>query len=195
MATFEIAYGITKRIEGGWHGGTGANSSDRGGETYKGIARKIWPNWTGWQRIDFLRNQNLFPMNLENDQLLQALVPQFYQKEFWNILRLSDIKSQAIANELFDTSVNVGSRQGALWLQRSLNLLNRGQKSWRDIQVDGIIGNGTLGVVNGLNEADTKSLFNILNGYQARHYIDLAEKDPRQEDFIRGWFTRVELMR
>lgn len=195
MAVFEIAYGITRQNEGGWHGGTGANSADRGGETFKGIARRLWPNWAGWTFVDDFKGKKGFPNNALNDYELSRMVRNFYRSEFWSVNRLDDIRSQAIANEMFDTGVNVGTRQSALWLQRSVNILNRNGTSWRDITVDGVIGNITLGVVNGLSTTDTTALFNLLNIYQGAHYLNLAERDKTQEAFIRGWVTRVEVMR
>ena len=195
MASFEIAYGITRQHEGGWHGATGTNSADRGGETYKGIARKFWSSWAGWTFVDDFKTQKGFPQNAYDDFDLNRMVRTFYKREFWDRNRLDDVRSQEIANEMFDTGVNTGLRQGALWLQRSINLLNRNERSWKDIKVDGIIGNITLGRVNALSISDTTALFNLLNIFQGAHYLSLAEKDKTQQEFMRGWLQRVELMR
>lgn len=194
-ANFNIAYSITRQNEGGWHGGTGANSADRGGETFKGIARKIWGSWQGWAVIDRLRSQQGFPNNALNNPQLNQMVKDFYMREFWNRLRLGEFNSQAVANEMFDTAVNVGVGTAANWLQRSLNLLNRNQRSWPDMQVTGVVGPITLQRVNSLSTLDTNALFNLLNIFQGQHYINISERDRTQEEFMRGWLTRVELMR
>jgi lysozyme family protein len=196
MANFEIAYGITRKHEGGWHGATGVNSADRGGETFKGIARRIWPQWEGWAVLDRFRNQQGFPRNAENDAQLTTMVRNFYRINFWDVNRLSEINSQAIANEMFDTGVNVGSRTAVLWLQRALNVLNRNGRTWQDINPPtGVVGPITLGIVNRLSAVDTKHLFNVLNIIQGHHYIAIAERDRTQEEFMRGWLERVDLMK
>jgi lysozyme family protein len=195
MVEFDISYSITRRNEGGWHGATGANSADRGGETFKGIARRIWPNWEGWKLVDMYKEFKDFPRNAVNDPDLAQLVRRFYKREFWDANRLGDLRSQPIANEMFDTGVNVGVRQSALWLQRSVNLLNRAQTSWQNISDDGVIGPQTLRTVNFLNREDSVALFNLLNVMQGAHYVNLARQDPSQEHFVRGWLQRVELMR
>lgn len=195
-ANFDKAYNITREHEGGWHGATGVNAADRGGETFKGIARRIWPQWRGWVIIDGFKTRVGFPNNALNDPQLNALVREFYRVEFWDRNRLGEFRSQAIANELFDTGVNVGVRPAAIWLQRALNVLNRNGKSWRDIDPPtGVIGPITLGIVNSLSPRDTNHLFDVLNIIQGHHYLALAERDRTQQEFMRGWLGRVELMR
>lgn len=194
-ANFNIAYNITRQNEGGWHGATGANAADRGGETFKGIARRIWPNWSGWALVDGFKNRPGFPNNALNDPQLSQLVRDFYRAEFWDRIRLGEFRSQPIANELFDTAVNVGNASAVNWLQRSLNIMNRNQRSWPDMQVTGIVGPITLQRVNSLSATDNSALFNLLNVFQGQHYLSLCERDRTQEEFIRGWLGRVELMR
>ena len=53
MAKFSEAEKITCKNEGGYAN----NPSDNGGETYAGIARKFWPNWSGWAKIDAIKKQ------------------------------------------------------------------------------------------------------------------------------------------
>ena len=44
MADFKVAFAKTIRFEGGYVN----HKADKGGETYKGIARNFWPKWKGW---------------------------------------------------------------------------------------------------------------------------------------------------
>jgi lysozyme family protein len=195
MADFRISYAITKRIEGGYHNGQGDNSHDRGGETFKGIARLRHPEWNGWSIVDRMKGQAGFPNNALNNSELQGLVWDFYKRGFWDVNRLDDLKSQAIANEVFDTGVNMGERIAATFLQRAVNYLNRGQRNFNDLKVDGNIGNVTLGTVNSLSQADTLHLFNLMNILQGSRYIEIMDRNESQEVFIRGWLERVELMK
>lgn len=194
-AEFLPAYNITRQNEGGYHNATGVNSADRGGETFKGIARKAWPGWLGWKIIDAMKIGPGFPQVALEDETLSKLVRGFYQRHFWDINRLTEISNQAIANELFDTGVNVGSVTAARWLQRACNYLNRNQRSWPNLKVDGMIGPITLSRVNALSAVDQRHLFDVLNIMQGMHYLNIIDRDPSQEVFLRGWISRVELIR
>ena len=48
MADFNKAYKATMGHEGGYVD----DPADKGGETYKGIARRYNPGWGGWKQID-----------------------------------------------------------------------------------------------------------------------------------------------
>jgi lysozyme family protein len=195
MNEFNIAYDITRRIEGGYHAGTGVNQNDRGGETFKGIARRFWANWRGWAIIDHLKKSPGFPQTAERNPQLNQFVRDFYKVNFWDPLRLDQVKFQPVQNELFDTAVNCGVSTAARFFQRALNFMNRGGKSFKDLTVDGKIGPQTLLTFAALNDKDKKTLFNVLNVLQGGHYLAIMERDPGQEDFLRGWFDRLELMK
>ncbi|MDX2189374.1 MAG: glycosyl hydrolase 108 family protein [Bacteroidota bacterium] len=77
MATFEQA--LTKVLKN--EGGYANNPSDPGGETYKGIARKIFGKWDGWVNIDAKKRNPNFRNLLESDPDLQAKVKHFYKSE------------------------------------------------------------------------------------------------------------------
>lgn len=195
MADFNIAYRITKENEGGYHNGGGVNSNDTGGETFKGIARRMHPSWPGWVLVDQAKRTSGFPMTALRDELINKMVMEFYKKIFWDVNRLDDLISQPIANELFDTGVNMGTGIASMFLQQGVNYLNRNQKGFRDLAVDGKIGNMTLATVNSLSTLDSKYLFNLLNIMQGARYLEIMDKNTSQEDFIRGWLQRVEIMR
>lgn len=195
MEDFNIAYDITRKTEGGWHNANGVNSADRGLETFKGIARKYWGTWKGWVIIDALKSKPGFPGTALADPVLNQLVREFFKVNFWEPLRLSQIKNQAIKNELFDTAVNIGVNPAGKMLQRSINYLNRNQKNWQDIEVDGKIGPKTLLTLSAMIELDQRHVFNLLNILQGAHYVGILDRERSQEDFIRGWMERVELMK
>jgi len=118
MADFKQAFKDTSSNEGGYSN----NSSDSGGETYRGIARKWHPDWKGWTRIDAIK-QRLSITNtldcdngtrrklesaLEADEELSTLVQEFYKQNYWDTLNLDNEVSQQVANKLFDVAVNMG---------------------------------------------------------------------------------------
>ncbi|MHB8580959.1 MAG: glycoside hydrolase family 108 protein [Ignavibacteriaceae bacterium] len=180
------------------------NPKDKGGYTYKGISRAKHPSWKGWRIIDsVLISLSVAPRDIKkrvkldevfNSNLpLNRLVEDFYRTEFWNKIQGDLLPSQLIADELFDTSVNLGVSAASEILQHTINLLNKNGTIYPDIIVDGIIGNQTLTILNKCIAANgEKLIFNLLNIYQAKKYIEIMERDHSQEIFI-GWFTRIEI--
>ena len=132
---------------------------------------------------------------LNKNEALQNLVFNFYRTEFWNKIQGDLLPSQLIADELFESSINLGVPAASEILQRSVDLLNRNISLYPDIAVDGIIGNQTLEALKKCLAANGKKLiYNLLNFYQAKHYIEIMEKDHTQEIFI-GWFSRIEIQK
>jgi lysozyme family protein len=192
MANFDNAYNITLGHEGGYVN----NPVDKGKETYKGISRKYHPNWPGWVIIDAAKSMPTFPKALYTNPVLDKLTKDFYKDTFWDTFQGDLIPSQVIANELFDTGVNMGQDDAVRFLQRSLNALNRRGKLYPNISVDGKFGNNTLkSLKDCLSLGDELLLYKMINTLQGVHYIERTEEDESQEDFTRGWFNRVEFIK
>jgi len=192
MADFKTSYNITLGHEGGYSN----DPVDAGGETYKGITKRYETNWIGWNIIDKYRNNSNFPRCLDDDMELQDAVMQVYKRKYWDVFWGDRIQNQDIANEMFDTGVNMGTGRGIKFLQKSLNLLNRNQKNYPDISEDGGMGNNTYNTLdNFLNNhsKDIKYLLKLMNLFQGMHYINYMGKDSKQERFARGWLNRVKL--
>jgi len=199
MADFNEAFEKTLKHEGAYSN----NAKDKGGETYKGIARNFWPDWGGWKIIDRIKND--FPPNLRDAQFilnphLHGLVCDFYKVNFWDKLNCVYMP-QPIANELFDTSVNMGIGYGGKCLQQALNKLNRNQQDYPDLIVDGGIGNKSIDALTAYyatsryasrNEDKlTMWLLKWMNFYQLKKYDEITNRDLEQEIFIPGWTERT----
>ncbi len=104
MAKFDEAYQHTLKFEGGWVN----DDNDSGKETYKGISRVYEKNWDGWKIVDAYKKKPNFPKNLEADKKLQELVKSCYRKNYWNVIWGDKIRNQKVANDLYDTAVNMG---------------------------------------------------------------------------------------
>jgi lysozyme family protein len=103
-----------------------------------------------------------------------------------------------IAEELVDTAVNCGVGLPGPWLQRCLNLLNRQGNDYADVAVDGLIGPATCAALSAFLKKrgvdGEKVLLRLLNGLQAYRYVQVAEANPRLEEFFYGWIlNRVEV--
>ncbi len=106
--------------------------------------------------------------------------------------------SENISAELTDCGVNCGVVFSETILQQSLNLLNRGEKDYKDISEDGKIGAGTLAALAAYlskrgkeGEAVLLKLLGILKGF---HYVQITKTRSENEDFLYGWLkNRVHL--
>jgi lysozyme family protein len=197
MSLFKLAYEKTLQHEGLYSN----DKADRGGETFLGIARNMHPTWKGWEIIDLMRNKSQLTTNeLRQNIELAILAEKFYLETFWNKLNLSKIYNQAVCDELFDTAVNQGTITAGKYIQESLNMLNNMERKYKDIAVDGVIGDATISayyafandITGGRNtEQNNAILLKCLNGLQFKRYYDICMKDKTQEVFFYGWLKRV----
>jgi lysozyme family protein len=192
MADFLEAYKITLKHEGGY----AKDDDDQGGETYKGISRRYNPSWVGWSIIDQHKLRPGFPNTAYNDTLLNKEVRKFYKERYWDVNLLDEFNSQPVANEMFDTGVNMGIGRAGRFLQCALNLLNNNGERWDDIVEDGVVGKNTLKALNAcLAFRGDGVLYKILNILQGMHYIEYMTKSPTQEKYAYGWFSRVNFIK
>jgi lysozyme family protein len=176
----------------GYEGKYSNDKDDPGGETYKGISRNMNKDWEGWKIIDSYKGKKYYPEILKIDFKLQALVVDFYKKNYWDAFG-GDVFDYEIGEEMFDQSVNLGVKRAIEHLQRSLNILNERQRHYNDIKVDGIIGDQTIGTYFKCCHLEKEiMLVNVLNMFQAKYYIELMEKRNVFEKFV-GLFQRVTI--
>lgn len=135
------------------------------------------------------------PMN----QMPRATAAAIYRAEYFTKPGFDKVYalSQPIAEELFDTGVNMGVSVPGPWLQRILNALNRQQADYQDIATDGQIGPATITALRALlnrRGADgEKIIVRALNCLQGVRYLEITEKRPQNEAFFAGWIlNRVE---
>jgi lysozyme family protein len=185
MANFLTAYNqFIKPAEGGY-----ANiAADKGGETYAGIARKFFPNWTGWTVVDFEKQRRTLK---NNDKIagLEGKVEQFYL-DMWNKNLFDKISDQNVANIVFDWFVNSGS--AALYVkystgeefgtQKILNLLGK------PVAKDKSLGPATVAAINA---TDSTKLNNAIKEDRINFYNFLVKRDPTQAQFQKGWLARI----
>lgn len=177
MANLQPALDKTLRFEGGYANVPG----DTGGETYCGIARVHWPQSSIWPIIDRVKKQSplkrgAFVSGPDGDKL-KGLVADFYRIQFWDDIRGNDIKSQSVANYLFDWHVT----SGAIAVRQVQDLL--------DIDVDGKVGNQTI---NSINAADPHRLFDQMVANRVQRAQDRVANNPSQQKFLKGWLNRFQ---
>jgi len=113
-----------------------------------------------------------------------------YCAKYWDSVKGDQIfqLSENVADEVVDTSVNMGPGRAGKFLQRALNVLNDRTKLYSDLTVDGDIGPATLSALAAyLDIRSELPLVRALNCLQGAFYIELAEKREKDERFVYGW--------
>ena len=193
MADFKRAFEHTMKIEGGY-----ANDPDDAGkETYRGISRRYFPDWEGWSYIDAAKEKDGFLHIIKSKEFFDIHDPKvrlFYKQEFWNKFWGDHQPNQMIAEEMFDTGVNMSVHRAVKYLQIGLNCLNRDEKLYPDLVTDGAYGQNSHNALKEYLERDKqKPLLIIMNVLQGMHYIDYMTESEEQEKYARGWLDRVSL--
>lgn len=195
MADFSIAYEPLRQFEGGYSN----NAADRGGETYAGIARNFFPKWQGWPIVDKWKRAvgtrpSALTKTLATVPELRSLVEDWYRAEWWDRLGLGALP-QALADEIFEQSVNLGKAGAGKKVQTVCNAFNYqgGRQLFPDLKIDGAIGPKTLAALRTIlaSKADESALVHALNAMQGAHYLEIASKKASQRQFVNGWMKRT----
>ena len=189
---FDKAFQFTIAAEGVYSN----HPNDLGGETFMGIARNYWDKWIGWPIIDSMKGDRNFPNKLKENVSLMKLVKEFYRSNFWDPIKGDIIStySEEVAAEVFDCAVNMSVKRACYFLQESLNVFNRNEKLYKDLFVDGLIGNKSLEALDTYFDNDTDEvLLKALLIKRGNHYLKRTKEDSSQEVFIRGWLNRIQI--
>jgi len=162
---------------------------DPGGETYKGISRKFFPNWEGWKIIDETDKSIDSIKALENNTDLQNSVVKFYNDNFYNKIHGNTLEeiSLEFAWYVFDTAVNTGPKTSLKFLQNAINkTLNR------NLVIDGIVGSKTLAELGNIQTSEDKEKF-LCNyrSYRVLYYTNITIKKPKFLKYLKGWIKRA----
>jgi lysozyme family protein len=173
MGNFDSSFQKVLQNEGGYVN----DPDDPGGETYKGVARKIWSAWDGWLIIDADKKQTGFPANLEKDFDLQEKIKDFYKVNNWDKINGSKIADDEVATSIFDFAVNAGVKTSASIAQMIV-----------ETDRDGVIGDIT---VNKINDFDPEHFLALFTISKVARYISIVKKKPVSQKYFYGWVCRA----
>jgi len=157
MADFNKAIGKTLAHEGGAK--FTDDPTDRGGATKYGISQRAYPD------VD-IRN------------LTEQQAQDIYKRDYWDRIRADEITSQAIAENIFDTAVNMGVRTASRLAQVAL-----------DIEpADGIIGSQSLKTINAADESLFIASYTIA---KIARYAYICNRNKSQKKYLLGWINRA----
>lgn len=185
MALFEPAYLLERKHEGYYVN----NPSDKGGETYAGIARNIYPNEPIFKVIDSYKQKLGRPLKV-NERVpdTENLVRQFYLN-LWEKNGFGKIVNQDVANILYDWFINSGYlafNTKAIETFGVQEILNRDFK--KSLRLDARLGTDTINTINAVNGP---LLYNTIKKERINFYKNLVTKNPSQSVFLAGWLKRI----
>jgi len=163
MADFLPAFEKTLVNEGGYH--LTNIKSDRGGQTYAGIARNPNPQWAGWSYID------------HGDTPPAEMVRVFYRQNFWEPLGLTAISSQQVAQTIYDFAVNAGAGTAAKLAQIVAGTTP-----------DGKIGQITTASINAMSGELFCARYALA---KLARYEQIVSRNKEQGKFLLGWLRRT----
>jgi lysozyme family protein len=162
-------------------GGFVDHPADKGGPTCWGITEAVARRQGYMDRME---------------KLPRTVAAAIYMRLYWQAPGFDRLRQIApkVAEELFDTGVNMGTATAIGFLQRALNALNRNGQDYDDIVVDRRIGPITLRTVEAFlhkrGRLGERVLTKAIDALQGAHYVRLAEARPAQEAFLYGWLTK-----
>lgn len=151
------------------------------GYTYMGIYHTAHPKWEGWKIVEEVIASSSSiqeaSKKLFRDGKMTELVKKFYEDMFWNKMRLGEVVSQKIANEMFVFGVNAGIPRAVKVAQEIVG-----------VSVDGVIGSKTVAALNRFDE----SVFDrVFDEKEIKFYERLVEVDPKKKIYMNGWRNRA----
>jgi lysozyme family protein len=142
---------------------------DVGGQAVAGINSAKWP-------IDF---DKVMSVSAENRP---QLVYDFYQKNFWNPLKIGAIQHQDISSRILDQAVNGGTHSPIRLLQRAVAACGK------SLVEDGILGPVTIDTVNSLDQGDLLAAF---RNQRLLFYKKIVDNNPEDAKYLKGWEKRA----
>jgi lysozyme family protein len=157
MASFNEAVVKTLAREGGARVTNVAG--DKGGTTKYGISQTAYPT------LDIAR-------------LTEQQACDIYKRDYWDRVQGDNITSQIMAENIFDTAVNMGVRTTSRFIQVMLGIA----------PADGIIGRASLDIINRQKDSEFLLQFTLV---KVAYYANICNKDKAQSKFLLGWINRT----
>lgn len=173
MSIQAIIEGVIQR-----EGSYSNNPADKGGETMWGITMPVA------RANGYMRAMRDMPRDVAARIYLEKYVN---APGFVRIVALN----AAIGEKLVDAGVNCGPALPGPWLQRILNVLNRQEKLFPDLVVDGVLGPATqaalLYILRQRGKDGETIILRALNSLHGAYYFEITEKREANEEFFAGW--------
>lgn len=190
MPNFETKWDVIRdktAVEAGYVN----NPKDLGRETNFGVTKATAEEYRHlWAKYKWNGDMRTMP---------KQLAFEIYDLGWWSKMFLDDVWELSIplAERLFDFGINAGRANAGRCLQEILNVLNKEQKLWPDLVIDGGIGPKTIDALRAyvnVNRRDPEAIEKLtmmMFSAQNYHYVLISLKRAANEEFTNGWVNRV----
>lgn len=142
-----------------YEGGYANDPDDAGGETKYGISKRAYPN-----------------EDIAN--LTEVRAMEIYHADYYSKLRISEMKDDRVAWQIFDFGVNAGISRAARMVQRIVGSYP-----------DGVIGKTTIAYIN--RYKGEFPLYIMYRSERLKYYLGLTDKNQRLIKYLKGWIFRT----
>ncbi|OCS09715.1 peptidoglycan domain protein [Campylobacter fetus subsp. testudinum] len=181
MANFRKSMEILLKLEFNNPSDALHKNKTENGFTFMGIYQGAHASWSGWDIVKNVLSANadikIASKILYENKTLKKMVFDFYEREFWDKMRLNNVESQIIADEIFCFGVNAGVKTAAKLAQKLVG-----------VTPDGAIGAQTLVA---LNLADEDKFGIQYDKLEIQYYESLVAKNPANAAYLNGWKNRA----
>ncbi len=155
-----------------WEGLWVNDPNDRGGETYRGICRKLYPKLAVWRSLDALKT-NAEKRRYKGTAAELREIDDLYYSLYYKTCSADKVNNARLSLYIYNFSVNAGPVRAKKLLQKAVG-----------VKVDGIVGNGTLGAVNTCPNIAEKYMAQLESYYRSIGVGNNAS-------FLKGWLNRL----
>lgn len=181
MAIFEDSMRILMSLEFSSPSNALELNDDEGDVTYMGIYRVAHPEWSGWkvvdQKAEQYPNRKELSRKLYENERLTEYVFDFYRREYYVPMRLTEVLEQHTADEVFVFAVNTNCKKAIKITQELIG-----------VTADGVIGKDTL---RALNAYDVLKFDEDFDKAEIRYYEAIVEAKPNKRIYAKGWRNRA----
>lgn len=162
-------------------GGYVANKYDPGGETNHGVTKVVA------RQHGYTGDMKDFSEKLAAPIYYQDYIVKPGYEPFLDL-------SPAIAEELVDSSVNIGPDKPSRWLQTALNALSNQGTAYRPVPINGKVDAQTVKAFAALQKERGKVLacqliIKSLDAQQGQYYLAISLSNPKLQTFTAGWMS------
>lgn len=181
MAIFEDSMKILMDLEFDSPETALEHNADETSVTYMGIYKTAHPEWIGWKIVEEKSKQyediKELSVKLYENSRLTEYVYDFYRKEYYVPMRLTEVLAQHTADEIFVFAVNTNCRKAIKLTQELIG-----------VTPDGVIGKDTL---RALNAYDWQKFDKDFDEVEIKHYDKIVAENPNKRIYAKGWRNRA----
>ena len=194
MADFDKAFRVSPAARGG------CKAVSEGLEIYRGIDRRFHPSWDGWPIVDALKfaasDEQELQSTVSQNKKLGEKVRIWFKQNYWDRFSGDRVGNQEIAEELFESSLELGVGRAVNCLQKTLNLLQAGDPEPDAVVEDGRLGQETLDALEAsLQSGGASQILHVMRILQALHYISRIRKNPGRDVVAREHLENLVVTR